>query len=221
MYLHSSKCGAVSSYKFMISRHHCRNTISLKVLPHFWRSCLFNQLLEAEFSTFLTSKTRVLNTCWIVPLNQTCTLPETNGSPLKNKPPGKRRFLLETSIFRGENVSFRVPGLPCSFLSELKNCKASANDQEPLNLLRVPRTRFGGGTSWLFLNKGRHFKRRIICYHDAIYSLGINMYTPMNPYTLQMSDQTTGYPKSIEWRWQTLPIFITFLPAKMTHQVSI
>ena len=35
-----------------------------------------------------------------------CTLPETNIAP-ENRPLESRRFLLETTIFRGENVSFR------------------------------------------------------------------------------------------------------------------
>ncbi len=39
--------------------------------------------------------------------NSNHTLPETNSLPLKIDSSRKRRFLLETIIFRGENVSFR------------------------------------------------------------------------------------------------------------------
>ena len=46
---------------------------------------------------------------WI--LDWTITLPETN---LKIAAPWKRRFLLETIIFRGENVSFTWRIIPFS-----------------------------------------------------------------------------------------------------------
>ena len=47
--------------------------------------------------------------CWLINYNYRCTLPETNSSHLKMDP-WKRRFLLETIIFRG-HASFFFSGI--------------------------------------------------------------------------------------------------------------
>ena len=74
------------------------------------------------------------------------------------------------------------------------NCKASANDQEPLNLLRVPRTRFGGGTSWLVWTKVGTLKADNLL--PWIYPFPrYKQYIPMNPYILANEWSKDGISK--------------------------